>query len=345
MNIRSLASSPTLCRFENRVKRSDLEALILLQVDLYLQRNKNRFSTEKNLIISIDLDPTDVETHGQQQFAFYNGHYEHTAYLPMIIVDGDNQDLIAVIPRPGNRHATWLLRLILMRILNRITKDYPTVQFQIRADSGFQSEPFFSFLERHSSIKTATIAISTNKTLEKLTRLAVQEYKELDDTREDKTIELIHYGECGYRAESWSHFRRIIYQIQKTHYGTTEVRYYMTLDHELSPEVLKKSYNRRAEAENRIKEFKTQVFGSRVSGESFLVNAFRMMLSGFCLIIFQELRKKLKNTILESACVQTIREKLIKVSAVITLSTRRVLLSLPSFYPYQRIWEHFCYSS
>ncbi len=52
----------------------------------------------------------------------------------------------------------------------------------------------------------------------------------------------------------------------------------MTLDHESSPEVLKKSYNRRAEAENRIKEFKIQAFGSRVSGENFLVNEFRIEL-------------------------------------------------------------------
>lgn len=156
---------------------------------------------------------------------------------------------------------------------------------------------------------------------------------------------MIHFGEFGYRAGSWSRFRRIIYQIQKTHYGVIEVRYYMTTDHESSSEFVKKNYNRRAEAENRIKEFKTQVFGSRVSGETFLVNAFRMILSGFCLIIFQELRKKLKNTVLESACVQTIREKIIKVAAVVTVSTRRVLLALPSSYPYQSIWQHFCYST
>lgn len=339
-----LASAPTLCRLENRVKRSNIEALIILQVELYLQRNTKRFSDEKNLTISIDLDPTDVETHGQQPFAFYNGHYEHTAYLPMMIVDGDNQDLIAVIPRPGNRHATWMLRLIFRRLFARIEQDYPNVKFRIRADSGFQSENFFSFLEKRVEVQTATLSISSNKNLEKFTQVAVQEYKHADENRTDKAIELTQFGECGYRASSWTKFRRIIYQIQKTHYGTIEVRYYMTLDHNSSPESVKINYNRRAEAENRIKEFKTQAFGSRVSGESFLVNAFRMVLSGFCLIIFQQLRKCLEHTVLKNACVQTIREKLIKVAAIIRVSTRRILISLPSSYPYQTIWQQFSHS-
>jgi hypothetical protein len=151
--------------------------------------------------------------------------------------------------------------------------------------------------------------VSSNASLEKLSQAAVQEYKTVDGNRTDQTVELIHFGEFGYRAGSWSQFRRMIYQIQKTHYGAVEIRYDMTLDHEASPESVKTSYNRRAEAENRNKEFKTQVFGSRVSGESFLVNAFRRVLSGFCLIIFQQLRKYLKSTVLENACVQTIREK------------------------------------
>ena len=155
---------------------------------------------------------------------------------------------------------------------------------------------------------------------------------------------MTHFGECGYRAQSWSKFRRIVYQIQKTHYGTIEIRYYMTLDHHSSPEIVKTDYNRRAECENRIKEFKTQLFGGRVSGESFLVNAFRMVLSGFCLIIFQQIRKSLKTTILENASVQTIREKLIKVAASIKISTHRILLSLPSSYPYQMIWMKFSHS-
>ncbi len=54
-----------------------------------------------------------------------------------------------------------------------------------------------------------------------------------------------------------------------------------------------------------------------------------------------KLRKYLKSTVLENTCVQTIREKLIKVAATLKVSTRRILLSLPSSYPYQSIWQQF----
>jgi hypothetical protein len=344
-----LGSSPTMNRLENRFNRKGIESLVRLQIDLYLERNKKRFQSElksgNNLVIQLDLDPTDLETHGQQQFAFYNGHYEHTAYLPLLIVDGENGDLIASIPRPGNRHACWLLRLILSGIFNQILKVYPQVEFKIRADSGFQSEPFFRFLETHPAVEGAAISLMGNRRLNRLSQEAVSDYKKALESRENKQESLIHFGEFGYRADSWSCFRRVVYQIQEAHYGKTEIRYYMTFDQISNPQAIKEDYNQRADAENRIKEFKLQAFATRVSGETFLVNAFRMLMSGMVLIIYQEIRKKLKDTSFAKACVQTIREKLIKVAGVLKESTRRLHLILPQSYPYSEIWRTLIYAT
>ena len=126
--------------------------------------------------------------------------------------------------------------------------------------------------------------------------------------------------------------------MSKTYFGATDVRFYMTLDLESTPEAIKLDYNQRADAENRNKEWKIQAFANRVSGETFLVNAFRMLLSGFSFIIMQELQKKLQGTTLEKSYIQTVREKIIKVAGCIQESTRRVLLILPESYPYQSIW-------
>ena len=337
-----LSSAPTLCRFENRFDRASVKKLVRLQVQLYLERNKKRFKEILDrgapLEIAIDMDPTDLETHGQQSLAFYNGHYGHTAYLPLVIADGDNGDLIAAIPRPGNRHATWMLKAILMGLIKYILKTYPQAQFKIRADSGFQKESFFKFIEQHPQIQTATISIAFNRSLEKLTKNAVTEFNLAFEQNPD--LNLLHFGEVGYRADSWSKYRRIIYQIAKTHYGATEIRYYMTLDLTSTPEQVKLDYNRRADAENRIKEWKTQSFAQRVSGETFMVNAFRMLISGFAFIVLQEIQKKLIHTPLEHSYVATIREKLIKVAGIFKESTRRILLILPESYPYQNIWRH-----
>ena len=337
-----LSSSPTLCRMENRFDRSCIEAMATLQVDLYLERNKERFDDALHkrgeLLIVMDLDPTDLETHGQQPFAFFNGHYGHTAYLPLVIVDGENGDLITAIPRPGNRHATWFLPQILRKLFARITTTYPQVKFRLRSDSGFQSEKYFAFLEQHPQVQTATVSIATNRSLDKMTQFALQTFKEADEKFNDP--KLIHFGEFGYRADSWSRYRRVVYQISKTYFGATDVRFYMTLDLESTPEAIKLDYNQRADAENRNKEWKIQAFANRVSGETFLVNAFRMLLSGFSFIIMQELQKKLQGTTLEKSYIQTVREKIIKVAGCIQESTRRVLLILPESYPYQSIWQH-----
>ena len=327
---------------ENRFNRSCIETMATLQVDLYLERNKERFDSalrkQGELLIVIDLDPTDLETHGQQPFAFFNGHYGHTAYLPLVIVDGENGDLITAIPRPGNRHATWFLPQILRKLFARITTTYPQVKFRLRSDSGFQSEKYFNFLEHHSQLQTATVSLATNRSLEKMTQPALQIFqKEAEKSSDPK---LLHFGEIGYRAGSWSKYRRVVYQISKTHFGATDVRFYMTLDLESTPEAVKLDYNQRADAENRNKEWKTQAFASRVSGETFLVNAFRMLLSGFSFIILQELQKKLQGTPLAKSYIQTVREKIIKVAGSIQESTRRFLLVLPESYPYQSIWRH-----
>ena len=71
-----------------------------------------------------------------------------------------------------------------------------------------------------------------------------------------------------------------------------------------------------------------------------MVNAFRMLISGFAFIVLQEIQKKLIHTPLEHSYVATIREKLIKVAGIFKESTRRILLILPESYPYQNIWRH-----
>jgi len=56
--------------------------------------------------ITIDLDPTDDPTHGQQQFTFFNSHYDSYCYLPMVCFHTFNeeaeQDLVAAVLRRGN---------------------------------------------------------------------------------------------------------------------------------------------------------------------------------------------------------------------------------------------------
>jgi hypothetical protein len=76
-----LASQSTLSRLENRITRQDCYRLSEALLDSYAARYRE--APPKRLIL--DFDPTDDETHGQQQFAFYHGHYGSHCYLPLLV--------------------------------------------------------------------------------------------------------------------------------------------------------------------------------------------------------------------------------------------------------------------
>ena len=70
----SLASQPTLSRFENAARARDLLRLSVAFADAVIARHKRRKKRVRR--ITIDLDPTDDPTHGAQQLAFFNRFYE-----------------------------------------------------------------------------------------------------------------------------------------------------------------------------------------------------------------------------------------------------------------------------
>ena len=78
-----LASQPTLSRFENSVDRKELFTMIEALAETVIERHRRRLHGRARRI-TIDLDPTDDPTHGQQQLSFFNGHYDSYCYLPMV---------------------------------------------------------------------------------------------------------------------------------------------------------------------------------------------------------------------------------------------------------------------
>src|SRR5437588_9573498 len=104
-----LASQPTLSRFENSPDRKELFRLAEALADSVIERHRQRLHGRARRI-TIDLDPTDDPTHGQQQLTFFNGHYDGWCYLPLLAFltfdDEVEQYLCAAILRPGNVPAT-----------------------------------------------------------------------------------------------------------------------------------------------------------------------------------------------------------------------------------------------
>ncbi len=96
----ALASSPTLSRFENA---QGWKALKKLNTFLFEVASRDLKKAKK---ITIDLDGTADETHGQQQLSFFHGYYDHKMFHPLLVYANDR--LIFALLRPGNCHAGQL---------------------------------------------------------------------------------------------------------------------------------------------------------------------------------------------------------------------------------------------
>ena len=71
----SLASQPTLSRFENAAGRGALYDMGCELAARVVERHRRRLGRVRR--ITIDLDPTDDPTHGAQQYSLFNGYYDN----------------------------------------------------------------------------------------------------------------------------------------------------------------------------------------------------------------------------------------------------------------------------
>ena len=106
-----LASQPTLSRFENSVDRKELFTMIEALAETVIERHRQRLHGRARRI-TIDLDPTDDPTHGQQQLSFFNGHYDSYCYLPMVgfltFNHEPEQYLVTAVLRAAMRRGRWV---------------------------------------------------------------------------------------------------------------------------------------------------------------------------------------------------------------------------------------------
>ena len=108
----ALASSPTLCRFENRMDRAAAIAINKLLVEVFIES-----FTEAPEELILDFDATDTPLHGLQEKRFFHAYYDHYCFLPLYVFCGD-QPLISW-HRPSNtdpaRHSWAFLSLLVKR--------------------------------------------------------------------------------------------------------------------------------------------------------------------------------------------------------------------------------------
>jgi hypothetical protein len=141
--------------------------------------------------------------------------------------------------------------------------------------------------------------------------------------------------------ESWSRRRRVIGKAEWTK-GEANPRFIVTsLDKEqIDAQTLYEDvYCARGDMENRIKECQGDLFADRTPAATMRANQLRLWFASFAYVLMCALRRiALAGTELASATCGSIRLKLLKIGAQITISVRRVKIALASSYPGQQLF-------
>jgi hypothetical protein len=336
----ALASQPTLSRFENAARRSDLYRMGEALAECVIERHRRRLGRTVRHI-TIDLDPTDDPTHGAQQLTFFNAHYDTWCYLPVAGFLTFNQEpeqyLFAYVLRPGNASATRGAIGILRRLLERVREAFPCARVLVRLDGGFAAPQIFEFLEANRC--DYVVAMGKNKRLaRRATRLMVRARRQ--SRRTGRTAHV--YGDTQYAARRWKSKRRVIIKAEVVrHEGRpprNNPRFVVTNLTGWPRRLYERVYCGRAEVENRIKELHHGLEIDRTSCSSFLANQLRVLLTAAAYVLMQELRLVARRGRCARAQVSTLRERLLKLGVWVERSVRRVVLHLPVTFAYRTDW-------
>ncbi len=334
-----LASQPTLSRFENGVGPKVLYRMGEALADAVIKSQRRRHRKAKR--ITVELDPTDDPTHGAQQLALFNGHYDTWCYLPVAgfirFDDEPEQYLFTCVLRPGKATAKLGAIGILKRVFKRLREAFPKAKLRARLDGGYAHPEMFDYLEGERV--EFIIAMAGNSILAKHAEPWMKRARRLS-AHSGQTEHV--YSECRYAAKSWSHKRRVIIKAEVVCIEGREPRdnaRFVVTNLSAGPKHLYENvYCQRGEIENRIKELHHGLEIDRTSCSQFWANQFRVLLTAAAYVLMQQLRAAAAGTDCERAQVSTLRERLLKLGVWVERSVRRIVLHLPQSAPWGSQW-------
>jgi hypothetical protein len=325
-----LASQPTLSRLENAVDARTCYRLAYALAAVYLQE-RERTGVPKRIIL--DVDTTDDPVHGHQEGEHYHGYYRQHMYHPLLVFDGDTHQLITVVLRPGNAHASRGAVATLRRLVHLLRQRWPTVGIELRADSGFAVPAVYTFCEGEGI--TYTIGLSTNARLQvEAAELLAEAQRQHAETKAEKVR---RFGETLYRAGTWERARRVIIKAEVLPKGPN-VRFVVTTRSD-PPQALYTFYTHRGgDAEGPIKDFKDACFGGRLSCHRFVANQFRLFLHAAGYTLLHALRCRLQQLGRPAMQLDTLRLQVLKVGGWVKQQRTRVRLALATSHPSEPLW-------
>lgn len=350
-----LASQPTLSRFENAI---DVRCFFRLR-DLLIEQFIASFEQPPSQL-TLDIDPFDDPTHGQQQLTFYHGYFDQYQYLPRVITCAENDLVVDVCLLFGRAHPALAAADDIEYVVRRLRQTWPDVQIHLRGDSGFAVPQVYETCELQDLLYT--IGIGMNARLKKYSESLLNEVvRRYQETGQPQRL----FRAFWYRADSWPAQRWVIVKCEANAQGTNRRAVVTNRPGAfVLPEATYDAYAERGESENRNKELKVGLQADRLSDHRYFANLFRLYLHTAAHNLLVRMRREVvdppsKNPRQEvptealegrhrrqwhnrrrdhdplgegQPC--TWRTRLIKVAACVVETTRRVVVQLSSSWPY-----------
>jgi hypothetical protein len=305
----------------------DAQALENVFVEVFLEAHAK---APKEIVL--DLDATDDPLHGHQEGRFFHGYYNCYCYLPLYVFCGPH--LLAAKLRRANIDGAAGAVQEMARIIGRIRARWPRTKIILRADSGFARDELMVWCE--SNHVDYLLGLARNaRLLEQLTIDLTWAAAEHERTGKPAR----RFNDFQYRTRnSWSRRRRVIGKAEHLAKGANPRFVVTSLKRkEIDARTLyERVYCARGEMENRIKECQLDLWADRTSAATMKANQLRRWFSSFAYVLIEALQRiGLAHTELANATCGTIRLKLLKLGARVTVSVRRIKIAITSAYPFQ----------
>lgn len=222
-------------------------------------------------------------------------------------------------------------------LVSQIRARWPRVRILLRADSGFCREALMTWCETHRVDFVLGLARNARLVEEVAVELAQAEEESRRTHKPARRFRDFRWS----TLDSWSRPRRVIAKAEWTgdkanpRFVVTSLKPAETTARHLYEEV----YGARGDMENRIKECQGDLFCDRTSAATLRANQLRLWFAAMAYLLVCALRRiGLAHTQFPEATAGTIRLKLLKIGALVTISVRRIRIAMASGCPWQAEW-------
>lgn len=331
---RETASTPAGTEHRYHKINHDPDKLESLFVDFYLDAHK-----KPPKLIVLDPDGTDAPIHGNQEGSFFHGYYDCYCYIPLYIFCG--HDLLAAKLRSADADGGAGAREEIARIVTAIRARWPKVKIIVRADSGFCRDDLLTWCEENRV--AYVIGLPGNSRLNGMIEEELQQARAMVEAQmkaqpeETGSKSARVFRDLRYRTrDTWSAERRVVAKAEWTG-DKANPRFIVASKGMTSYDargLYEDFYCARGDMENRIKECQLDLMADRTSAATMRANQLRLWFASFAYVLMTAMRRLgLRHTELENASPGTIRLKLLKIGALVTVSVRRVKVAIASAFP------------